>query len=77
MQHSGGFREEKIMHESSVTQNRLGTNAREPRLEIGERQPRAIFPALREVAALPEGVSHLFDARGEMGLGDFPKTWKS
>ena len=76
MQHSGGFREEKIMHQGTVAQHRLGAYARHPRFEIRERQARAIFAALGEVALLPQGVSHLLDARYEMRSDDFPKSRK-
>jgi hypothetical protein len=76
MQHPGGFREEKIMYQSAVAQHRLGAYACHPWLEIGERQARAIFTALGEVALLPQGVSHLLDARCEMRSDDFPKSRK-
>src|ERR1700730_16970370 len=76
MQHPGGFREKKIMHQSAVAQYRLGTYARYSRLKIRERQARAIFAALGEVALLPQGVSHLLDAKCEMRSDDFPKSRK-
>src|SRR5579875_865711 len=55
MQHSGAFREEKIMHQRAVAQNRLGAYAGHPRLKVRQRKAWAVFAALGEITLLPQG----------------------